>query len=342
MLAAVLAGAATAGAVTPLASTVLRRRAALDIPNHRSSHRIPVPRGGGVALMVGTAAALIVAHSHLRASLVLAVFLPAAAAGILGLTDDLTGGVSVKVRLSILVAVALAGAACEAALTDHPGVWVVALTVVLGVWVTGFTNFFNFMDGINGIACTEVVLSGVALGALADHLHRPTVEAASLALAAAAIGFLPFNFPRARVFLGDVGSYFAGAALGLLVGLAVLRGFTVEAAAAPVAVFVADATVTLGRRILGGRHWATAHREHTYQRLVDAGWSHTATTSVVAVVTAACAALGSVSLVAGGAGRALADSGMVLALAVYLSLPHLVGQRRTPSLGRVRIEGSSR
>lgn len=332
MLAAVLAGAATAGAVTPLASTVLRRRAVLDVPNHRSSHRTPVPRGGGVALMVGTAAALIVSHSHLRATLVLAVFLPAAAAGILGLTDDLTGGVSVEVRLAILVVLALAGAACEAALTDHPGAWAVALAVVLALWVTGFTNFFNFMDGINGIASAQTVLAGVALGAIAYNLHRPTVEIACFAIAAAAAGFLPFNFPRARVFLGDIGSYFSGAALALLVSLAVLRGFTLEAAAAPVVVFVADATVTLCRRVIGGRHWASAHREHTYQRLVDGGWSHTLTTSVAAVFIAACSALGSVSLLAGPTARACADAGIVVLLLGYLSLPRLQAYLLAPAL----------
>lgn len=272
--------------------------------------------------MAGTVVALAGLHSHVRMSLILAVFVPAAAAAMVGLADDLLGEVSVRVRLAALVAVAFAGAAAVV-MTGHSGPWAGLLAVAIGLWVVAYTNFFNFMDGINGIASTSSLLAGVSLGLIARHLHHQTVEAASFALAAASLGFLPFNFPRARVFLGDVGSYFSGAVLALLVSLALLRGFTLEAAVAPVGVFVADATVTLVRRILGGKPWATAHREHAYQRLVDGGWSHTLTTTVVATVIAVSSALGSVSVLAGPAARAAADAGIVLALVIYLSLPRL-------------------
>lgn len=331
MLWALLAGCAAAALSTRVATAALVRRSVLDVPNHRSSHRAPIPRGGGVALLVGVPVALLLLHGRFRPSLLLAVFLPAAAAAAVGLTDDVRGEVSVRLRLVALVVIASAGAAAEVSLS-HPGFWAVLVAVVIALWVVSYTNFFNFMDGINGIASSQAILTGICFGLIAAHLHRPSVEAASFALAAAGVGFLPFNFPSARVFLGDVGSYFLGASLALLIGIAVLRGFTVEAAVAPVAVFLTDAGVTLIRRIAGRKAWATAHREHTYQRLVDAGWSHTLTTSVVAVFIAACSALGSVSLLAGPAARALADAAIVVLLAGYLSLPSLQARLAAPAM----------
>lgn len=340
MLWALLAGCASAVAATYLAIVALRRRSVLDIPNHRSSHREPVPRGGGVALLAGCLVAFVGLHGQVRPSLVLAVFVPAAVAGVIGLADDLSGGLSVPARLAALTAVSFAGAAAVV-LTAQPRVWPALFALLIGAGVVAYTNFFNFMDGINGIASAETLVTAATLGGLALHLHRHTLEAAAFSLAAATVGFLPFNFPHARVFLGDVGSYFCGAALALLVGLAVLQGFTLEAAGAPLGLFVVDATVTLARRVIGRRPWARAHREHTYQRLVDAGWSHTRTTAVVAAIAAACSALGSVSLLAGPAARASADAGIAALLVGYLALPRLVAGHAPRLAGGGLMTGAS-
>src|SRR3989442_287389 len=137
----------------------------------------------------------------------------------------------------------------------------------------------------------------------------------------AAAAFLPFNFPRARMFLGDVGSYFFGAWLAVLAVVGLRQGLTIEAAFAPLAVYVADTGSTLARRILRHQAWYRPHRDHTYQRLTARGVSHTAVAALVAVVIAACSALGAVSLVAPLGLRVLADAALALLLAIYLASP---------------------
>jgi UDP-GlcNAc:undecaprenyl-phosphate/decaprenyl-phosphate GlcNAc-1-phosphate transferase len=129
------------------------------------------------------------------------------------------------------------------------------------------------------------------------------------------------------VFLGDVGSYFAGSWLAMLVVVALVAHVPVEAAIAPMALFVADAGVTLVRRIATGQSWRTAHRDHVYQHLFDTGWSQVAIVGVVVTAAGACSALGWVSLVGSTPARVVADLGVAVILLVYLSLPGLANRR---------------
>ena len=134
-------------------------------------------------------------------------------------------------------------------------------------------NLHNFMDGINGLLTCQAIFVFITLALLAGW--RGADGAAGLACAAACAGFLPFNFPHARVFMGDV----ASGVLGFLIGVAVLW-FAVSprmAAASGVVLcsaFVIDATCTLLSRMLRGRRWYSAHREHLYQWLARSGFSH--------------------------------------------------------------------
>ena len=119
---------------------------------------------------------------------------------------------------------------------------------------------------------------------------------AGAAVAAGALAFLPWNAVRARVFLGDAGSYGLGLALALLAAQAVVRHVPLEAALAPLALYLADTGWTLQRRVRAGERIFEAHRTHTYQRLCDVGWSHQRVTLATTAVTVAVCLLGAASL----------------------------------------------
>jgi UDP-N-acetylmuramyl pentapeptide phosphotransferase/UDP-N-acetylglucosamine-1-phosphate transferase len=192
-------------------------------------------------------------------------------------------------------------------------------------WLVASVNAWNFMDGIDGLAGGTAVVAGVAWWRIGDvHGARP-VAVAGIVLAAAALGFLPLNFPRARVFLGDVGSYYLGALAAAIVVLGVRHDVTPEAMVAPLAVFLADTASTLVRRAGRRERLFDAHREHAYQRLVIAGWSHVRTTAFALAITAACAVAGAATTASTGA-RVVGDVVVVALLGAYLVTPALVAR----------------
>jgi UDP-N-acetylmuramyl pentapeptide phosphotransferase/UDP-N-acetylglucosamine-1-phosphate transferase len=157
-----------------------------------------------------------------------------------------------------------------------------ALVWLLGfLWIVGYTNAFNFMDGINGLAAGQAIVTGFGmalLGLVASaqwSVVSPPVLL-SLVIAGAALGFMPHNFPKARIFMGDVGSASVGFLLAALV-LWIARDYgwwLLIPLGLLHANFVLDTGVTLARRILRGERWHEAHREHFYQRLIRSGKSH--------------------------------------------------------------------
>lgn len=247
------------GAVgTWLARWYALRNQLIDQPGERRSHSVATPRGGGIALVI----------SLLVATLALAVRLPAQApllaafglglalvAGV-GLIDD-HRPLSARLRLGVH---ALAAAILAYAVWHVLG----APWLALGAFVAALvlTNVCNFMDGINGLAASQAALIALALGWLAG---APGLWL-GLALAAACLGFLPFNFPRARIFMGDVGSGALGFALaGLAVFAAAGLGSRSAVVLMPLSAFLIDAGLTLLRRMLRRESWWTAHSQHTYQ-----------------------------------------------------------------------------
>jgi UDP-N-acetylmuramyl pentapeptide phosphotransferase/UDP-N-acetylglucosamine-1-phosphate transferase len=164
------------------------------------------------------------------------------------------------------------------------------------LWLIGYTNAFNFMDGINGLAAGQAVLSATAMGVLAGMASGEWSDSRILVcflVAGAAAGFLPHNFPAARMFMGDVGSASLGfvlAALALL--LSARYGWWLLPALVLVhANFILDTAITLVRRMMLGQKWYLPHREHFYQRLVRAGKSHSLATGVEMILQLVVAAL---------------------------------------------------
>ena len=334
LLIAIVGGIVAGLAATGITIWVLSRHEMLDVPNERSSHTRPTLRGGGFGLAAGALAALAISHTGFFGASEIAVVVAGVGFGAIGFADDLAGGLPVTLRMLLQLITAIIVAAVVWEHTSHGVIPSALLGAVAILWIISFVNAFNFMDGINGISCAEAIVAGTAFGLLARHEHQPALQAAAFALVAGSIGFAPFNFPTARVFLGDVGSYFAGAWLAVLVVLGLRASIPAEAMLAPVALYVTDTSVALARRIHRHEAWRRAHREHIYQRLVDLGWSQTRTTGLVFTLVALCSLLGSVSLLGTVPGRIAADCGVAVLIGGYLALPGLIEHRYSlPSVG---------
>ena len=264
-------------------------RVALAAPNARSSHRQPTPQGGGIAVIAVTIAisAIAVFGTSTFPSGIAERLLPVFGAALLlaavGALDDIfsLGTVPRLVVQGIAVAIVLAALPADLRVVPWLPEWL-ERGLLFGGGVA-FVNIVNFMDGIDWMMVVEVVpiTVGVALiGALVPL--PPEAIPVSLALGGAMIGFAPFNRPVARLFLGDVGSLPIGLLLGWLLALVASAGHLAAAIVLPL-YFIADATVTMLRRLRAGERLWEAHRTHFYQRAGDNGFS---TTQIVARVFA--------------------------------------------------------
>ena len=319
-LAAVLAPLA-AGLITVLViAAMLRFRHALpmDEPNHRSLHVAPIPRSGGLGIMIGTALGwcgvwLSFGGTSGAPLLVLALALSA-----FSLIDDVRGlPVTWRFGTQILVASLLVlGLGLKASLPG--GAFGAVLAVLAVAWMT---NLYNFMDGSNGLA-GGMALFGFGFYALAAASSgSPAFALAAACIAAAAAGFLVFNFDPAKIFMGDAGSIplgFLAAAMGLL-------GWHLRLwpALFPLLVFspfIVDASVTLARRLLRGEKVWHAHRDHYYQRLIRMGLGHRRTALMEYILMAACGLAGLSLLDADSATQALAAAGGAVVYGVLMAM----------------------
>jgi Fuc2NAc and GlcNAc transferase len=264
---------------TPLVRTLARRTGLVDRPNERSSHRALTPRGGGLAVVIGMAAALLAWPSDWSATpAVAALVAGAAVVALIGLADDRFGlKPSPRFVGQLAAAVVLVAATGGLERLPLPPPLDVPLGPVSGplavLWVLAVLNFMNFMDGIDGIAGLQACVTGVAL-TLAGWDASASFLAA--ALVGAGAGFLAFNWSPATIFLGDVGSGFLGFVLASLPLLAPpgSRGAAVLLTGTSLLLFLLDATTCLLLRMARGERWYEAHRQHLYQRWVAAGASH--------------------------------------------------------------------
>lgn len=285
-------------AVTPVFRGLAKKFGHLDVPNERSSHGLSTPRNGGLAILIGIVGAA-VAASFAGDRPLLAMLVGAAALSVVALIDErraLPRSARLIAQIAVATAVAFAGDLVISSVglpmgAIELGAFGPAVTVI---WIVGVINVYNFMDGANGLAGMQGIIAGVALALLLAS-SDPTGVQLSLALVGATAGFLPWNFPRASIFMGDTGSNTLGLLFGSLILRATTHGVPFPAAALALAPFLLDASVTMAIRIARREaFFSTPHRLHFYQRLLDRGWTHvqvTAAWSGLAAISAVAAVL---------------------------------------------------
>jgi Fuc2NAc and GlcNAc transferase len=268
------------------------QRNMIDRPNVRSSHTLPTPRGGGVAIAMSYIAALLTLFLFKLVDTKITFALVAGGCAIagIGFLDD-QRQLSAKLRLAVhvvtaLYVVVLLGGLPEQALVGRGvGELCVGYAVAVLAFVWG-TNLFNFMDGIDGIAGSESIFVST-VGAWLNWLNGgdPGMTAAMLCLSVSTLGFLVWNWPPARIFMGDVGSGFLGFTLATL-ALATSQRGNVPLEVWPIlgGVFLVDSTTTLIRRVLRGDRWMEPHRMHAYQHLARRWRAHRPVTMVVIAI----------------------------------------------------------
>ena len=242
----------------------------LDIPNARSSHALPTPRSGGIGILAALIVSSLMLHLHIM------IWLPATLLALVSLFDDKLG-LTPKIRLlfqfiAAFIVVGYIFLEPNIAAIQYPKstIQIFTLCLVCSVFIVGTANFYNFMDGINGIAAITGVVGFGLLAIYASMQHGSHgIALFVICIAAACIGFLPFNFPVARVFMGDVGSILLGFAFASLCVMLALTATDFLILCSFLSTFYADAFSTLYIRKRDGEKLAQAHRRHLYQLLAN-------------------------------------------------------------------------
>lgn len=298
--------------MTPFVIRYLRSRAMLDIPNARSSHDAPIPRGGGIVI-VGTWCLGMVSTWALRSPLsnlgilvpdgfIIGATIGMCALAVLGYVDD-RRDLNPLLKLFIQTAVAAQALYLSGLRLGDPGIpfgaswdlgtwgWLASL-----IWLVGLTNIYNFMDGINGLAFTQLIFGGTTFCLLGISTGDYELAISGALAAGSAVGILKYNFPKATVFMGDVGSLPLGFLLALM-GLRAAFGPKSQGISfiIPVLIlwpFLYDGTFTIINRLVHGRNPVRPHRSHLYQRLLVRGLSHQAITIRYGLAMIFCSVVG--------------------------------------------------
>jgi UDP-N-acetylmuramyl pentapeptide phosphotransferase/UDP-N-acetylglucosamine-1-phosphate transferase len=319
----------------------LRARGLMDVPNARSSHQIPTPRGGGLGILAGLAFGWLVAWRLGMPVPRPELLIGATLIALVGMTDD-RYGLPVVVRLILQFVAAGLVVFQRGGLDQLPlpeplnlGLGFLAVPAAL-MWIVGVTNLYNFLDGIDGHAGLQGAIAGLGLALLTpDGLYL----AAGMAVFGACVGFLLHNWHPAKIFMGDVGS----ATLGFLLAslpfqrLPAVKSESVFFVALCLWFFLADGGFTIFRRLMRGERIWEAHRTHLYQRLVISGLRHD---QVVSKVMSGGAFLMALALWSCDADRPLAQWAVLgVALAGFLVLLGWTVQRERQSQ-KVKTETS--
>ena len=276
-----LCSTAGSAALTDATLRLARARGWFDLPNDRSSHTAPTPRGGGISIVVMTLGAELILWSrgHLDTPQLMALLIGGMLVACVGALDDIRS-VAIRWRLTaqfVAGTIAVAALATSSALS-FDGIRL-SLTGVGGaasvVGIVWMTNLYNFMDGIDGIAGSQGVVASAVAAVLFALTDQAGLSVTATALCGAIIGFLIFNWAPARVFMGDVGSCFLGFTFAVLAIAGDHQGgVSAVWILLPLSPFIADTAVALVSRVARGARVGSAHREHLYQRLVQNGYTH--------------------------------------------------------------------
>lgn len=265
----------------------------MDIPEKRSSHVKPMPRGGGLAIYLAFLLTIALSRKYFDPDFLKILLIGLTIICSLGLIDDIKR-VSTIIRLLVQIVAALIPISFGLTINsiDFPvlgtlKLGLLAIPVTL-IWILWLTNLYNFMDGIDGIAAAEAAAVSFFLFLISSRIGDASLSYLNLLILGSALGFLIHNFPPAKIFMGDSGSYF----FGFFFSVAAIHSSQSKLTEIPFLIFVLllgtfviDTAVTLMRRILKNERWFEAHRSHYYQRLVISGYSHRQVTLLECGVT---------------------------------------------------------
>jgi len=309
------------------------KRGVVDVPNQRSSHQQTTPRGGGMAVVVVFLVFMLLAgvFQGFQSRQFWGLLLNAAVIAALGFVDDLyTLRRTPRILAWIMITIVSIFCGIELRSISLPVLGLIQFgffsPLVTFVWLIGVTNFFNFMDGIDGLAAGEALVGAGFLVLIAYSVGNTLVFTASALVFGAVLGFLPFNFPKAKIFMGDGGSNFLGY---LFAALAVI-GSQDQSARIPFVVvvillglFLFDASVTLIKRLPKGKDWLEPHRDHLYQRLIILRYTHFQVTGLYFLISMVFGITALFYIQSGG----VAAAGLLLfPLLVFLILTTLTGR----------------
>jgi Fuc2NAc and GlcNAc transferase len=268
-----------------------QRRDLIDIPNPRSLHQTPVPRGGGAAMLIAASlcSVFILTKFNATEAVFLAWIACGIAMGLLGWIDDhrnlpLAPRLACQLLIAVVFAIVLLRAS-DSTFFDAFTAYYFACLLVVTIVIVWMVNLYNFMDGADGYATTEALLVA-GCGAIIVGLRSAEVPSLlALSVAGSAAGFLIWNWQPAKIFMGDVGSYFLGFQFAALVAYDTFCGPGPWVWLILLAPFTVDSSLTLALRILQKKSWWQAHRSHNYQLIVLGGWSHARLVIALSLVT---------------------------------------------------------
>ncbi|WCE40634.1 glycosyltransferase family 4 protein [Brevibacterium sp. BDJS002] len=318
-----------------IAFPLLRRAGVVDVPSHRSSHTLSTVRGGGIAIGCGITVATILAMvwsvSEDGVFGLGGVLLPIGflvltwCYSAIGMSDDLdslrpAGRLIGQVILALLFSAIIA-------MFSTQGIAHVIAFAVIGVTTV---NAVNFVDGLNGYVTEWTIVTAGWFAFVGSWVGENDIALLALALAGAAVGFLPFNLGRAKAFLGDTGSYGIGAAVFALAVWLFVQGVPIVVIIAPMIFVFFDVGLTLVLRLFRGENILLPHREHIYQRIQQSGWPHSSVSLFHAALSVLACIMAVPTLISGNTATTYpAHVFWVGLLALYALLP-LWLRRRAP------------
>lgn len=247
------------------------RNGLLDYPGPRQSHDHPTPTGAGVAIVASIIFASLLSREMVESRMWWVILAGMAVLSVAGWIDD-RKPLSSLLRLALQLAVVIPLIAWVVNPVWNPGLpWLAFWAFIL----VGVINAYNFMDGSDGMAGFQAVFSGLVMSIIFMGTGAMDLALAAALLAGSCAGFLPLNFPTARIFMGDSGSVPVGWCIAGLLLLGVSRGIiSIPESFLVLILFLVDSGLTLLARVIRREQWYTAHKEHVYQRLIGHGWSH--------------------------------------------------------------------
>lgn len=316
-----------------IAFPLLRRAGVVDVPSHRSSHTLSTVRGGGIAIGCGITVATILAMvwsvSEDGVFGLGGVLLPIGflvltwCYSAIGMSDDLDSLRPAR-RLIGQVILALLFSAIIAMFSTQGIAHVIAFAVI-GVTTV---NAVNFVDGLNGYVTEWTIVTAGWFAFVGSWVGENDIALLALALAGAAVGFLPFNLGRAKAFLGDTGSYGIGAAVFALAVWLFVQGVPIVVIIAPMIFVFFDVGLTLVMRLFRGENILLPHREHIYQRIQQAGWPHSSVALFHAALSVLACIMAIPTLISGNTATTYpAHVFWVGLLALYALLPMWLNRR---------------